>query len=56
MSGSENIHLKSGVAQTEEKNKAIFWETQKGLLQHLFETHRGMKVMLGMISSPFEAT
>ena len=33
---------------------AIFKENQTGLLQPHFETHRGMMVMLGMISGPFQ--
>ena len=54
-SGSESIHLNSGIAQTEEKNKVIFKENQKDLFQTHFKTHRGMMVKPGMISGPFHA-
>ena len=51
-SGSENIHLKPGTAQTEEKNKIIFEESQTGLLQPHVKTHRGLMVKPTMIFGP----
>ena len=50
-----NICLRTGIAQTEEKNKVIFKENQTDLLQPHFETHLGMMVKLGKISGPFQA-
>ena len=35
---------KSGIAQTEEKNKVIFEENQTGLLQPHVKTHHGTMV------------
>ena len=51
-STSENIHLKSGIAQTEEKNKNFFEENQAdSLLQPFFKkTQRGMMRKLKVTS------
>ena len=46
----------SGTALTEEKDKEIFSENQKGLHQHLFKTHRRMMEKQGMIFGPFQGT
>ena len=56
ISTSETIRLKSGTSQTEEKNKIIFEENQKGLLQPHFTTHRCVMVKQEMISGPFQGT
>ena len=53
-SGSKNIRLNPGSPRPRRKNKKIFLETETGLLQPHFTTHRCMMVKQEMISGPFQ--
>ena len=61
LSGGDQVVRTSTLTRTEERNKIIFEENQKGqenqtgLLQPLFKTHRCMPVKPNMISGPCQA-